>query len=55
MTKTEEIEVTEMDLIYDAHDRLDSLLELLIEKKIITQREFEKKLDEMYEKEEINK
>jgi len=52
MTKTEEVEVTEMDLIYDAHDRLDALIELLVEKKVITQKEFEKKLDDMYDEED---
>jgi hypothetical protein len=43
-------EVNELDIIYEAHDRIDALIELLIEKGIFTQKEYEKKLDEIFEK-----
>lgn len=39
-------EVTELDLIYESHDKVDALIELLIEKNIITKAEYEKKLEE---------
>lgn len=39
-------EVTELDLIYESHDKVDALIELLIEKNIITKEEYEKKLEE---------
>ncbi len=42
-------DVTQLDLIYEAHDKLDALIELLIEKKIISQEEYENKLNEYYE------
>lgn len=48
----EEIEVTEMDLIFEAHDRLDAMLELLIEKGVITQKEYEDKLDDIFDRNE---
>lgn len=48
----EDIEVTELDLIYEAHDRVDALLELLIEKGIITEEEYESKLEELLNREE---
>ena len=42
----EEYEVTELDLIYEAHDKVDVLLDLLIEKGVITKEEYEKKLQD---------
>lgn len=45
-------QVSEMDLIFETNDRLDALLELLIEKKIIAKHEFESKLDEIIGKED---
>ncbi len=45
-------EVSELDLIYEAHDKVDALIDLLIEKGIITEDEYEKKLAEYYEAEE---
>lgn len=47
--ENEDIEVSEMDLIYESHDRIDALIELLVDKGVITQPEFEKKLDKIYE------
>ncbi len=41
-------DVTEMDLVYEAHDRLDALIELLIEKEVFTEAEFEEKLERVY-------
>jgi hypothetical protein len=40
-------DVSEMDLIFETNDRLDALLELLIEKKIISKHELEKKVAEI--------
>ena len=42
----DEYEVTELDLIYEAHDKVDVLIDLLIEKGIITKDEYETKLQE---------
>jgi hypothetical protein len=42
-------DVTEMDLIFEAHDKLDILIELLIEKGVISKEEYERKLDKYYE------
>lgn len=42
-------EVTEMDLIFEAHDKLDVLIELLIAKGVISQKEYEDKLEEYYD------
>ena len=49
MTTTEEQEVTELDLIYDSHDRIDALVELLIKKGVISQQEYDHMLDKIYE------
>lgn len=46
----ENVDLNEMDLIYEAYDRTDALLELLIEKGIITQEEYEEKLEEVIER-----
>ena len=35
LSGTFDIEVTELDLIYDSHDRIDALVELLIKKEVI--------------------
>jgi hypothetical protein len=43
-------EVNELDVIYEAHDRIDALIELLIEKKVFSEKEFENKLSEIYKK-----
>lgn len=40
-------EITELDLIYELSDRLDALIEVLIDKKMINEKEFNKKLDEI--------
>jgi len=45
-------EVTELDLIYEAHDKIDALIDLLIEKGVISESEYEKKLEEYYEMED---
>lgn len=45
--ETYEDEVTELDLIYELNDRFDALIELLLEKKIISEKEYNKKLDEL--------
>lgn len=46
----EEPEYTAEDLAYSAHNRMDALLELLIAKKIITEKEYEQKIEELVEK-----
>lgn len=48
----EDIEVTELDIIYEAHDRLDALLELLVEKGVISEEEYENKLEEVIQRNE---
>ena len=42
-------EVTELDLIYESHDKVDALIDLLIEKGVITQDEYEEKLAKVIE------
>lgn len=42
-------EVDEYDLIYEAHLKIDALIDLLIEKKLINEKEFEDKLDQLME------
>lgn len=50
MAQDEKIEdVTELDLIYESHDKVDALIDLLIEKGIITEEEYEAKLASYYE------
>ncbi len=44
-----ENEITELDLIYDAHDRLDALINLLEKKGILLEGEYERELDKIYE------
>ncbi|MCA9495351.1 MAG: hypothetical protein KC589_00265 [Nanoarchaeota archaeon] len=51
MVNNEEIEdVTEIDLIYENSDRIDALVELLIEKGIISEGEYNTKLEEVIER-----
>ena len=40
-------EITELDLIYELNDRFAALIELLIEKKVISEHEYNKKLNEI--------
>ena len=49
MANEEFEDVTELDLIYEAHDKVDVLIDLLIQKGIITNEEYEAKLEEYYE------
>jgi len=42
-------EYTAEDLLYDAHLKIDALIELLIDKGVIKEEEFNKKLDELVE------
>ena len=42
-------EVTELDLIYESHDKVDALIDLLVEKGVITQEEYEEKLAKVIE------
>lgn len=42
-------EVTELDLIYESHDKVDALIDLLIEKRVISQEEYEEKLAQVIE------
>jgi polyhydroxyalkanoate synthesis regulator phasin len=42
-------EVTELDLLYEAHDKVDVLIDLLIEKGVISQEEYENKFEEYME------
>lgn len=44
------IDMSELDLVYEAYDRTDALIELLIEKGIISEEEFEAKLEEVIER-----
>ena len=46
-------DVTELDLIYESHDKVDALIELLIEKGVISQEEYEKKLVEVIGENEV--
>ncbi len=46
-----EQEVSELDLIYELNDRFDALIELLIEKKVISEKEYNKKLEEVFSNE----
>ncbi len=46
----QEPEYTAEDLAYSAHNRMDALIDLLIEKKIITEKEYEQKIEEIVEK-----
>ena len=46
----EENNVTELDLIYEAHDKVDVLIELLIEKGVITLEEYNEKLEAYIDK-----
>ena len=39
------------EIIFDFHDKFDALVELLLEKGIITKAEFQEKLSEFIEKE----
>lgn len=54
MVETPIEEVTELDLIYEANDRIDAVIELLIEKNIFSEHEFNKKLDEIYEANDVD-
>lgn len=47
----EESEYTVEDLAYSAHNRMDALIELLIAKKVITEQEYETKIEEIMERE----
>ena len=47
MANTEDIEVTEMDLIYESHDKIDALIELLVKKGVFEQHEYNQQLDEL--------
>lgn len=42
-------EVTELDLIYESHDKVDALIDLLIEKGVITNEEYEARLAQVIE------
>jgi hypothetical protein len=46
-------DVTELDLIYESHDKVDALIELLIEKGVISQAEYEKKLVQLIGENEV--
>lgn len=50
MTEEKFQEVDETDLIYEAYDRGDALLELLVDKGIITMTEYEEKLQEVIDR-----
>ncbi len=43
-------EYTMEDLAISAHNRIEALIELLIEKKVITESEYEKKIEELAER-----
>jgi hypothetical protein len=44
-----EDEFSTEDLVYDAHLKIDALIDLLVEKEIITEEEFNAKLDKIVE------
>lgn len=50
MVEENNMDVNELDLVYEAYDRTDALLELLLEKGIISEEEFEAKLEEVVER-----
>lgn len=54
MSQDEFNEVTEMDLIYETNDRLDALIELLVEKKVFTEGEYNRKLQSLLDNLEEN-
>ena len=47
MAKEELIDITEMDLVVENAERIDALIELLIEKKIISKKDYEEKLEKI--------
>ncbi|MDA3856487.1 MAG: hypothetical protein PF569_09605 [Candidatus Woesearchaeota archaeon] len=49
MTEENYEEVTELDLIYESHDKVDALIDLLIEKGVIGQEEYEERLAQVIE------
>ena len=54
MTKEEINDVTEMDLIYESHDKIDALIELLVKKGVFEQHEYNQQLEELIERLEGN-
>jgi hypothetical protein len=52
MTNEDMDDVSELDLIFETNDRLDALIELMIEKKVITEDEYNKKVMEIIEENE---
>ncbi|MCA9459051.1 MAG: hypothetical protein KC550_00720 [Nanoarchaeota archaeon] len=51
MVNNEEIEdINEIDLIYENSDRIDALVELLIAKGVISEEEYNSKLEEVIER-----
>ncbi len=53
MVEEEFNEVTEMDLIYESHDRIDALITLLIKKGVFVAEEYEAQLEALYEAAEL--
>lgn len=51
-SQTDEEELDTDELAEDASDKVDALIELLIEKGIITEEEFDKKCESMFEEDE---
>ena len=49
MPEDENQELSAEDVAFMANDKIDALINLLIEKGIITEDELEKKLEELYE------
>lgn len=50
MSQEEYEDVTELDLIYEAHDKIDVLIDLLVEKGVISTEEYTEKLEEHFDK-----
>ena len=47
--KTETIDVENTELVEEVHERIDALLQILIEKELISQHEYDNKLKEILE------
>lgn len=45
-------EISQEELLYVVNDKIDALIELLIEKKVILEEDYAKKLEDLYDEEE---
>jgi hypothetical protein len=49
MSEEEFSDVNEMDLIYESHDRIDALVNLLIKKGVFVAEEYDAQLEALYD------